>query len=231
MCLTPSIFRAPIVRACILPGDYYYLHVRGPGETTCRSTAKISCNHYGQAFVTGSCESEIGYFRIRLNMYDTVESVTCVSRKTFRVQDMVALYGKHESMLNELKFRFRNSCISDFYAYFRESWAAAILHDRFDCLRVENRATLLSRMNIYDDCDLVDDCMRTLIESKWKTMSEEDQRYIESRYAGSAYRQELENNLVNFLKFYENDLPMYCTLRRQRQMYMDIAESPLYFDQ
>ncbi|XP_071569377.1 cilia- and flagella-associated protein 61-like [Temnothorax nylanderi] len=231
MCLTPSIFRAPIVIACILPGDYYYLHVRGPGETTCRSTAKISRNHYGQAFVTGSCESEIGYFRIRLNMYDTVESVTCVSRKPFRLQDMVALYGKHESMLNELKFRFRNSCISDFYAYFRESWAAAILHDRFDCLRVENRATLLSRMNIYDDCDLVDDCMRTLIESKWKTMSEEDQCYIESRYAGSAYRQELENNLVNFLKFYENDLPMYCTLRRQRQMYMDIAESPLYFDQ
>jgi len=29
--------------------------------------------------------------------------------QTFRVQDMIALYGKHESMLNELKFRFRVS--------------------------------------------------------------------------------------------------------------------------
>jgi len=60
-------------------------------------------------------------------------------------------------------------------------------------------------------------------------ISEKDRCYI--GYAGSTYHQELENNLVNFLDFYENDLPMYCTLRRQRQMYMDIAESPLYFDQ
>lgn len=62
-------------------------------------------------------------------------------------------------------------------------------------------------------------------------MSEKDRCYIESRYVGSAYHQELEYNLVNFLEFYENDLPMYCILRRQRQMYMYIAGSPLYFDQ
>lgn len=62
-------------------------------------------------------------------------------------------------------------------------------------------------------------------------MSERDQCYIESKYIGSANHQELENNLVSFLEFYENDLLMYCTLRRQRQMYMDIAESTLYFDQ
>lgn len=60
-------------------------------------------------------------------------------------------------------------------------------------------------------------------------MSEKDRCYIKSKYAGSAYHEELENNLMNFLKFYENDLPMYCIL--QRQMYMNIAESPLYFDQ
>lgn len=62
-------------------------------------------------------------------------------------------------------------------------------------------------------------------------ISEKDQNYIESKYAGSIYHQELENNLMNFLEFYENELPMYCTLRKQRQMYMDIEESPLYFDQ
>ncbi|XP_011864945.1 PREDICTED: cilia- and flagella-associated protein 61-like [Vollenhovia emeryi] len=239
---TPSIFRAPTVIACLLPGGYHYLHVRGPG------TANTSSGYYGQAFVTGSCESEIGYFRIRLNKYDTVENVICLSKKTFRLQNVIALYGKHESMLNELKLRFRNSCISDFYAYFGEPWAAAILHNRFDCLRVENRATLLSRMVRdlrYDIVtlgivfrlfsfpiqDLIDDCVRMLIGSEWKTMSEEDRRCIESRYAGSAYHRQLEKNLVNCLEFYEHDLPMYCTLRRQRQMYMNIEESPLYFDQ
>lgn len=66
-------------------------------------------NVQGEVLVTGSCTSEIGYFRIRLNPYDSVETVTCVNKKTFEVQKMVALYGKHESMLNELKYRFRVS--------------------------------------------------------------------------------------------------------------------------
>lgn len=64
-------------------------------------------NAQGEVFVTGSCTSEIGYFRIKLNVYDSVETVTCINRKTFQVRNMIALYGKHESMLNELKFRFR----------------------------------------------------------------------------------------------------------------------------
>ena len=60
---------------------------------------------------------------------------------------------------------------------------------------------------------------------------EKDRNDIESKYAGSVYHQELESNLMNFLEFYENELPMYCTSRKQRQLYMDIEESPLYFDQ
>lgn len=36
---------------------------------------------------------------------------------------------------------------------------------------------------------------------------------------------------MNFVEFYKDDLSMYCTPHRQREMYMDIEESPLYFDQ
>ncbi|KAG5308923.1 CFA61 protein, partial [Pseudoatta argentina] len=160
MHLTPSTFRAPIVIACILPGDYHYLHVCKPGKATSDNTTKINHDHYGNTFITGSCKSEIRYFRIRLNMYDTVESVTCVSRKSS---------CDSEQTLLRLNVTTINLEISDFYAYFREPWAAVILHDRFDCLRVENRATLLSRTDIYDN-SLDDDCINTLIESKWKTL-------------------------------------------------------------
>ncbi|XP_070155568.1 cilia- and flagella-associated protein 61 [Polyergus mexicanus] len=225
--LTLPIFRKPIVIACILPGDYYYLHVRKPGKKTWDDEMM---SRDGEVLITGSCISEIGYFRIGLNAYDSVETVTCLNRKIFQVQNMIALYGKHESMLNELKFRFRSSYISDFYAYFREPWAAAIFHDKFECLRVENRAILLSQTDFYSD-SLIDDCMRALIKSKWKAISEKDRRYIEYKYAGSIYHRELEDNLINFLEFCEDDLSMYCTPHRQRQMYMDIEESPLYFEQ
>ncbi|KAG5344972.1 CFA61 protein, partial [Acromyrmex heyeri] len=179
MHLIPSTFRAPIVTACILPGDYHYLHVYKPGKATLDNTTKINHDHYvivaltlsffqGNTFITGSCKSEIGYFRIRLNMYDTVESVTCVSRKSSCDSEQTLLRLNVTTILLKIIFP-QNLEISDFYAYFREPWAAVILHDRFDCLRVENRATLLSRTDIYDN-SLDDDCINTLIESKWKTM-------------------------------------------------------------
>ncbi|XP_020300457.1 cilia- and flagella-associated protein 61-like [Pseudomyrmex gracilis] len=222
-------YRAPVVIACVLPGNYYYLHVRKPGKKPRRGIT-ISDNSYGEIFATGSCKSEIGYFRIRLNTWNSVETVTCFSGKIFRVRDMIALHGKHESMLNELRFRFRNSCIPDFYAYFREPWAAAILHDRFEYLRIENRAILLSQNDTHDD-SLVNNCVNALIKSDWKAISKEDSRYIEFKYASSTYRQELERNLLNFLIFWEDDFPMYYTPYKKRQMYMNVEESPLYFEQ
>ncbi|XP_025154418.1 cilia- and flagella-associated protein 61 [Harpegnathos saltator] len=266
---TVPVFRAPVVIACILPGDYHYLHVRKPGKETLainRKPSVILLNYIfkfiyysnylitqnmkykfgdsitparnllsfldiqGEVFITGSCTSKIGYFRIRLNPYDSVDTVTCLRRKTFEVQDMIALYGKHEIMLNELKFRFKNSSVSDLYAYFREPWATAIFHDRFECLRAENRVVLLSRTHAHTD-SMVDDCVSALIKSKWQEISKQDRRYIESRYAGSIYYRKLENNLVSFLEFYESDLPMYCTPCKQRRMYMDVEDSPLYFEQ
>jgi len=46
---------------------------------------------------------------MRLGKDAILVSIICNVFQIFRVQDMIALYGKHESMLNELKFRFRVS--------------------------------------------------------------------------------------------------------------------------
>ncbi|XP_034179175.2 cilia- and flagella-associated protein 61 isoform X2 [Osmia lignaria lignaria] len=168
------MFRAPHIVACILPGGYRYLHIRKPGKMLLRSIA-IRFDFYGKVLTTGSCTSEIGYFRIRLNRYDSVETITCFSKKDFEVYHMIALYGKHETMLNELKTRYQNSLISDLYAYFREPWAMAIFYDRFECLRVENRATLLSKTAIPAQ-SLNDDCIRALMRSKWNAVSDDETR-------------------------------------------------------
>ncbi|XP_029040936.2 cilia- and flagella-associated protein 61-like [Osmia bicornis bicornis] len=226
--LTLPMFRAPHIVACILPGGYRYLHIRKPGKMLLRSIA-IRFDFYGKVLTTGSCTSEIGYFRIRLNRYDSVETITCFSKKDFEVYHMIALYGKHETMLNELKTRYQNSLISDLYAYFREPWAMAIFYDRFECLRVENRATLLSKTAIPGQ-SLNDDCVRTLIRSKWNAMSDSDRRSIEAKYAGSVYQQELEESLLDFLQFSEEDIPVYCTPRKLHQLYTNIENSPLYND-
>ncbi|KAL2726660.1 cilia- and flagella-associated protein 61-like isoform X2 [Vespula squamosa] len=208
-CLLLPEFRSPIIVSCILPGNFYYLHVINPGQKLSRDLI-VKQSFYGDILVTGTCLSEIGYFRLRINIRNMVESVTCCSKKNFEVNDLISLYGKHDSMLNEVKYRFRNSLIVDFYAYFREPWAMALFYDRFECLRVENRATLLSKTNASGN-SLVEDSLRALLKFDGEKISEKDRDSIRKKYIGSVYQQEIENSVVDFLQFSEEDLPVYCT--------------------
>ncbi|CAK9824741.1 Cilia- and flagella-associated protein 61 [Anthophora retusa] len=224
--LTIPMFRTPKVVACILPGGYRYIHVCKAGKSMLRKIA-ISYDVYGQVMETGSCTSEIGYFRIRLNRFDILETITCFSKKDFEVHHMIKLHGKHESLLNELKARFQKSLITDFFAYFREPWAMAIFYDRFECLRVENRATLLSKTAIPSQ-SLINDCLRVFIRNKWDAMRDTERHTIQTKYAGSIYQQEIEENLMEFLQFCEEDLPVYCTPGKLRELFANIEDSPLY---
>ncbi|XP_014600081.1 PREDICTED: cilia- and flagella-associated protein 61-like [Polistes canadensis] len=223
-------FRSPIIVSCVLPGDYHYLYVSRPGNKLPRDIS-IKQSLYGDVMITGNCLSEIGYFRLRVNSRNFVDSITCCSKKNFEVHHMIALYGKHDSMLNEVKYRFKNSLILDFYAYFREPWAMALFYDRFECLRVENRATLLSKTNVSGGDSLIEDCVRALLKSEGNEISEKDRNLIEKKYVGSVYQQEIENSIVDFLQFSEEDLPVYCTPRFVRWLYADIESSPLFFEQ
>ncbi|XP_015177205.1 PREDICTED: cilia- and flagella-associated protein 61-like [Polistes dominula] len=223
-------FRSPVIVSCVLPGDYHYLYVSKPGKKLSRDVA-IKQSLYGDVMITGNCLSEIGYFRLRINSRNYVESITCCSKKNFEVHHMIALYGKHDSMLNEVKYRFKNSLILDFYAYFREPWAMALFYDRFECLRVENRATLLAKTNVTGGDSLIEDCVGALLKSEGKEISEQDRNLIEKKYVGSVYQEDIENSLVDFLQFSEEDLPVYCTPRFVRWLYADLESSPLFFEQ
>nr|XP_046473133.1 cilia- and flagella-associated protein 61-like isoform X1 [Neodiprion pinetum] len=210
------IFKKPIVTSCRLPGDYYYLNIKRPGNLIWDDVNDV-------VMITGSPNSSIGYFQLHLNQFDTVESITCLSRKEFEVENYISLYGKHQNLLNDLKMRFQNSMIPDLYSYFREPWAVALFLDRFDLLRAENKAILQSPTVVCDDA-LINDCTKALMKSKWEAMKPEDQEMIEARYAGSAYQEELENNLIDFLQHSEAHLPMYCNPRFLRRFMDDVEK-------
>ncbi|XP_051157335.1 cilia- and flagella-associated protein 61 isoform X2 [Leptopilina boulardi] len=141
---TLPIFQIPNYISCILPGGYYYLHIEKPGETNMIDNSE---KNYGSIYKTGSCTSDIGYFKIRLNSSGFVKSVTCCSKKNFEIQRLKFLYEKHESLLNHLKNQFQNSLILDFYSYFQEPWATAILTDNFQSFQIKNREILLSKFS------------------------------------------------------------------------------------
>lgn len=77
--LVPT-YTEPICNYCILPGKLYYLSVRKPGPLVPLESS-MSSSSYGQVLVTGNCRTlqEKGYFRLHLNDYKLVETITCLS--------------------------------------------------------------------------------------------------------------------------------------------------------
>ncbi|KAG9347391.1 hypothetical protein JZ751_004958, partial [Albula glossodonta] len=70
----------------------------------------------GREIGTGKVE-EGNYFRLFLNQYGLVESITCLSKEPFPVSNYLCLYGRHELLLNRLCTRFDEGLVTDLYRY------------------------------------------------------------------------------------------------------------------
>lgn len=85
------------------------------------------------------------YFRLHLNQFNCVETITCVvkssdnmtSHLTDELNNLVELYGVHERYLNCLVQRWLDGLVDDLFAYFRQPWAMVVFHDRFSDFRQE----------------------------------------------------------------------------------------------
>ena len=122
----------------VLPGGLDYLHIRKPGRRI-KYDVQLSDSDHGRELITGSVESG-NYFRLHVNQYRSVETVTCLVRPDkvkIPVANFLRLYGLHERYLNNLVSRYDEGLISDFYLYFKDPWATAIFHDRFQDFRQE----------------------------------------------------------------------------------------------
>uniref|UniRef100_A0A8B9I3X5 Cilia and flagella associated protein 61 n=1 Tax=Anser brachyrhynchus TaxID=132585 RepID=A0A8B9I3X5_9AVES len=95
----------------------------------------------GMEIITGKARHG-NYFRMHINKYSMVDSITCFSKTPFPVSNYICLYGQHERLLNDLHYRWNEGQITDLYSYFREPWSMAIYHDRFIDLKKELRQIL-----------------------------------------------------------------------------------------
>ncbi|NXT78301.1 CFA61 protein, partial [Zapornia atra] len=137
----------PMYRGCkikggILPGGYNYLHISKPEIPTCLDLDLTPCDH-AMEMITGEARHG-NYFRMCINKYSMVESITCFSQEPYPVSNYICLYGQHERLLNDLCYRWNEGQITDLYSYFREPWSMAIYHDQFIDLQKELRQILVS---------------------------------------------------------------------------------------
>ncbi|KFO76187.1 Uncharacterized protein C20orf26, partial [Cuculus canorus] len=136
----------PMYKGCkikggVLPGGYNYLHISKPEIPICLDLELALCDH-GMEIITGEARHG-NYFRIHINEYNTVDSITCFSKEPFPVSNYICLYGQHERLLNDLLYRWSEGQITDLYSYFREPWSMAIYHDQFIDLKKELRQILM----------------------------------------------------------------------------------------
>ncbi|NXW42893.1 CFA61 protein, partial [Nyctiprogne leucopyga] len=137
----------PMYKGCkikggVLPGGYNYLHISKP-EIPIRLDLELALCDHGMEIITGEARHG-NYFRVHINKYNMVDSITCFSKEPFPVSNYICLYGQHERLLNDLYYRWNEGQITDLYSYFREPWSMAIYHDRFIDLKKELRQVLMS---------------------------------------------------------------------------------------
>lgn len=68
----------------------------------------------GTEIVTGKARKGT-YFRIHINNYKIVETITCLSKEPFPTSNYIRLFGQHEQALNNLCARFEDKMITDLY--------------------------------------------------------------------------------------------------------------------
>uniref|UniRef100_A0A8C6XLX7 L-amino-acid oxidase n=1 Tax=Naja naja TaxID=35670 RepID=A0A8C6XLX7_NAJNA len=87
----------PMYKGCkiqggILPGKYNYVHVFKPGIPVSLEVQE-SQPDYGMAITTGDAVKGT-YFRIHVNQYSKIETITCFSKEPIPVSNYICLFGQ-----------------------------------------------------------------------------------------------------------------------------------------
>ncbi|XP_046859906.1 cilia- and flagella-associated protein 61-like [Xenia sp. Carnegie-2017] len=201
------VFKEPKIQYAILPGPFHYLHIGKPSLSIALDSL-MAQHDYGFVLTTGAAgDEDRGYFRLHINQYDSIETITCFSKQKIDVENLICLYGVHARFLNNLKQRYREGLITDFYSFFRESWCVALFHDRFKDLKNEIREILSNAKG--EDCESMKEMVKRMIDEDLE-LSPVDRDDLSSTYMSSSARIEVEKTLLNFLNYNSANLPMYA---------------------
>ncbi|RXN32241.1 cilia- and flagella-associated 61 [Labeo rohita] len=161
----------------------------------------------GRDIVTGRTETG-NYFHLHLSPHDVVESITCLSKNTLPVSNLLCLYRKHHLLLNHLCSRYDEGLIHDMYSYFRENWCLALYHDRFADFEQEVRQIMDSaKLEGENGSVSIQEALQKIVDDK----AESDQSMSLSEvFQKSAAYSALRKSVLDYLKYNRYHLTMYA---------------------
>ncbi|XP_006860809.1 PREDICTED: uncharacterized protein C20orf26 homolog [Chrysochloris asiatica] len=199
------MYKGAKMQGGILPGSYHYLHVTKPAIPT-PLEVQMAQPDFGLEIVTGNAKNG-NYFRIHINKYKMVETITCLSKEPFPASNYIRLFGQHEQVLNNLCDRYEGKLITDLYSYFMEPWCMAIFHDRFIDLRKELRQILTSKEE--EDLPSIEQLAHQ-IEDEEINLPEKPRTYLQRAFQESIYKSLVDKSILDYLHYNHYHLPMYA---------------------
>ncbi|MGH0137710.1 UNVERIFIED_CONTAM: hypothetical protein FKN15_036573 [Acipenser sinensis] len=177
-----------------LPGGHHYLHAAKPGIPI-PLAAQMDHSNYGRDIITGSVKTG-NYFKLHVNQYSKVETITCLSQESFPASNYLCLYGENEQLLNKLCDRFDEGLILDMYSFFKETWCLAIYHDRFIDFKNEVHQIMATRQD--PDSFSVTEIIQQVVEEEG---SEDPKETLKMKSEECNYRNPVERYVLNYLKY------------------------------
>nr|XP_019568090.1 PREDICTED: cilia- and flagella-associated protein 61 [Rhinolophus sinicus] len=199
------MYKGAKIQGGILPGSYHYLHIAKPAIPT-PLKVQMAQPDFGSEIVTGNAKDGT-YFRIHINKYKMVETITCLSKEPFPTSNYIRLFGQHEQVLNNLCARYEDQLITDLYSYFTEPWCMALFHDRFIDLRKELRQILTSKEE--EELPSMEQLARQ-IEDDEINLNEKPRKYLRRVFQETIYKTLVEKSILDYLHYNHYHLPMYA---------------------
>jgi len=203
--LIPTYKEAKCIHAQ-LPGKLFYLQI---GKPNTLAGMQAPLTESDLELITGDVfdDAKPDYFRIHINQYSKIETITCLSKNPLKTSNYMCLYDMHERYLNNLKQRFEDQLVPDFYKFFDEAWCVSFFHDRFSDFRAEIRE-LFSAPMIGNQSSL-EDRVAKLIQDDL-VLSSTQRANLQDNFTGSGYKGLSEKRLLSFLGYNQYHLPMYA---------------------
>ncbi|KAF6284179.1 cilia and flagella associated protein 61 [Rhinolophus ferrumequinum] len=198
------MYKGAKIQGGVLPGSYHYLHITKPAIQTSLKV-QMAQPDFGSEIVTGNAKDGT-YFRIHINKYKMVETITCLSKEPFPSSNYIRLFGQHEQVLNNLCARYEDKLITDLYSYFTEPWCMALFHDRFIDLRKELRQILTSKEE--EEHPSMEQLARQIDDEI--NLNENPRKYLRRVFQETIYKTLVEKSILDYLHYNHYHLPMYA---------------------
>eukprot|EP01137_Pigoraptor_chileana_P032179 Opistho-2@21151 len=190
------LFLQPKLFGGIMPGGLSFLSMQPPPSVDAdpNEGRSVSTNHRDN------------YFQIKIDRYDCIESLACLTKGPLEVGNLACLYGLPQTYANRLMARFDEGLVKDLFAFFRQAWAMSLFHDRFDVFRKEVLEGTASHHHSKALQALIAGWLR---ESPSTDLTSANRSTIVDSFTNSDARKVVEKKLFEFLEFNSYHLPMY----------------------